>query len=77
MERGIDTLDMRRTVKAVMRDTDKRISVRETAAKNGISEEFAEQICRLYLTHPGVRDCRKIGNPVFCTPFYFGLSQRN
>ncbi len=54
MERGIDTLDMRRTVKAVMRDTDKRISVRETAAKNGISEEFAEQICRLYLTHPGV-----------------------
>jgi len=54
MERGIDTLDMRRIVKAVMRDTDKRISVRETAAKNGISEEFAEQICRLYLTHPGV-----------------------
>lgn len=48
------TLDMRRIVKAVMRDTDKRISVGETAAKNGISEELAEQICRLYLTHPGV-----------------------
>ena len=24
------------------------------AARNGISEELADQICRLYLTHPGV-----------------------
>lgn len=46
--------DMRRIVKSVMRDTDKKISVGEIAAKNGISTQLAEQICRLYLTHPGV-----------------------
>ena len=46
--------DMKRIVKSVMRDTDKRISVSEIAAKNKISEDLAEQICRLYLTHPGV-----------------------
>ena len=47
-------LDMKKTVKAVMRDTDKKIPADKIAAKNGISEELAEQICRLYLTHPGV-----------------------
>lgn len=46
--------DMQKLVKSVMRDTDKNLSVREIAAKNGINEELAEQICRLYLTHPGV-----------------------
>ncbi|MDE6388481.1 MAG: metallophosphatase family protein [Lachnospiraceae bacterium] len=46
--------DMRRIVKSVMRDTDKKISVGEIAVRNGISEKLAEQICRLYLTHPGV-----------------------
>ncbi len=54
MESQIAALDMRRVVKAVMRDTDKGVSVREIAAKNGIREELTEQICRLYLTHPGV-----------------------
>lgn len=46
--------DMKKVVKAVMRDTDRKISVQEMAVKNGISEELAEQVCRLYLTHPGV-----------------------
>lgn len=46
--------DMKRIVKSVMRDTDKRIPVPEIAVKNKISEDLAEQICRLYLTHPGV-----------------------
>lgn len=46
--------DVKRIVKAVMRDTDKKLTVREIAKKNGISEALAEQICRLYLTHPGV-----------------------
>ena len=46
--------DMKKLVKSVMRDTDKKLSVGEIAAKNGISKELAEQICRLYLTHPGV-----------------------
>lgn len=46
--------DVKRIVKAVMRDTDKKLTVKEIAKKNGISEALAEQICRLYLTHPGV-----------------------
>lgn len=46
--------DMKRIIKAVMRDTDKGISVSEIAVKNDINEELAELICRLYLTHPGV-----------------------
>ena len=50
----IHSINVKKTVKAVMRDTDKKLSVTEIAAKNGISEELAKQICRLYLTHPGV-----------------------
>lgn len=46
--------DMKSIVKAVMRDTNRKLSVEEMAEKNGISAELAEQICRLYLTHPGV-----------------------
>ena len=45
---------MKKVIAAVMRDTDKGKSVQEIAEKNGIGEELAEQICRLYLTHPGV-----------------------
>lgn len=46
--------NMKNTVIYVMKETDKGKSV-ETIAKNGgISKELAEQICRLYLTHPGV-----------------------
>lgn len=41
-------------VQNIMRDTNRGKSVREMAVRNGISEELAEQICRLYLTHPGV-----------------------
>lgn len=41
-------------IQSVMKETDRGKPVREIAAKNGISEELAEQICRLYLTHPGV-----------------------
>lgn len=54
LEQEMASIDMKRVVRGVMRDTDKRLSVQETAAKNGISEELAGQICRLYLTHPGV-----------------------
>lgn len=46
--------NMKQTVIYVMKETDKGKSV-ETIAKNGgIRQELAEQICRLYLTHPGV-----------------------
>ena len=37
-----------------MKSTDKGKSVTEIARQNKISEELASQICRLYLTHPGV-----------------------
>ncbi len=33
---------------------DKGASYEEIAAKLKISEELAEQICRMYFTHPGV-----------------------
>ena len=46
--------DMQKLVRAVMRDTDKKLPADKIAARNGISEELADQICRLYLTHPGV-----------------------
>ena len=53
-EHGLKGRDMKRIIKSVVRDTDKGISVAEIAVRNDISEELAEQICRLYLTHPGV-----------------------
>lgn len=46
--------DMKRIIGLVMKDTQKGISVDKIASKRGISKELAEQICRLYLTHPGV-----------------------
>lgn len=54
MEERLKGRDMKRIVKAVMRDTDKGIPVPEIAVRNDINEELAELICRLYLTHPGV-----------------------
>lgn len=38
----------------ILRDVDKGKSVSDIAVKYGISMEMAEQICRLYLTHPGI-----------------------
>lgn len=46
--------NIRQIIISAMRDTDRGRPVRAIAEKNGISEELAEQICRLYLTHPGV-----------------------
>lgn len=46
--------DLRRTIETVIKETKKGRAVPETAQKLQISEELAEQICRLYLTHPGV-----------------------
>ncbi len=39
---------------SILRDVDKGKSVSEIAAKYGIPEETTGQICRLYLTHPGI-----------------------
>ena len=46
--------DMRKIVLAVTRDVDKGRSVEEIARRNGIDAGMTEQICRMYLTHPGV-----------------------
>ncbi|MCM1497532.1 MAG: metallophosphatase family protein [Clostridium sp.] len=39
---------------SVMHDVDKSMSIADIARHNHIDEELATQICRLYLTHPGV-----------------------
>lgn len=46
--------DIRKVILQVMRDTDRGIPVEKTAARNRIDSGLAEQICRLYLTHPRV-----------------------
>lgn len=46
--------DMKKLVQTVMKETDRGTPVKEIARRCGITEELAEQICRLYLTHPGV-----------------------
>ena len=46
--------DIKDIIIAVMKSTDKGKSVAEIAQQHNISEELASQICRLYLTHPGV-----------------------
>ena len=46
--------DRRKLVKSVMRAVDKEQTVEQIAHNNHIDVELAEQICRMYLTHPGV-----------------------
>lgn len=46
--------DMRKIVLTVTRDVDKGRRVEEIARRNGIDAGMTEQICRMYLTHPGV-----------------------
>lgn len=46
--------NIKKIIESVMKDTNRGIPVKEIAEMNGISEKLAEQICRLYLTHPGV-----------------------
>lgn len=39
---------------AIMKEIDRGASVEQLAKRFGLSKELAEQICRMYLTHPGV-----------------------
>ena len=39
---------------AIIREIDKGVSVEQNAGRFHLSKELSEQICRLYLTHPGV-----------------------
>lgn len=42
------------SLRLILRDVDRGKSVCEIAAKHGMTQDTAEQICRLYLTHPGI-----------------------
>ncbi|MCM1386710.1 MAG: metallophosphatase family protein [Bacillus sp. (in: Bacteria)] len=46
--------NIKQIINTVMRETNRGKAVAEIAAKLNISEELTAQICRLYLTHPGV-----------------------
>lgn len=50
----ISDQDLRQQIEAVIRDTDKGRSPAEIAQRLGIDAAVAEQIARLYVTHPGV-----------------------
>lgn len=41
-------------LRLILRDIDKGKGVFDIAGKYGVSKEITEQICRLYLTHPGI-----------------------
>lgn len=47
-------VDQQKLVQTVMKEVDKGKSVKKIAESLNISPELAEQICRMYLTHPGV-----------------------
>ncbi|MCM1087813.1 MAG: metallophosphatase family protein [Muribaculaceae bacterium] len=46
--------NIKAVIRTVIKDIDRGKTVGEIAARNGIQYGLAEQICRLYLTHPGV-----------------------
>ncbi len=46
--------DIRRQIETVIRETDKGRSPEEIARRTGMEKALAEQIARLYVTHPGV-----------------------
>ncbi len=49
-----ETVFSEKTLSAILRDVDRGKSVSEIAGKYQIDSESAAQICRLYLTHPGI-----------------------
>ena len=46
--------DLKQQIEIVMRETQKGKNLSEIASRHGIDPELAEQIARLYVTHPGV-----------------------
>lgn len=53
-EMKIPKQDMYRLVRQIMKEVDAGRRIAEIAARNHIDERFTEQVCRMYLTHPGV-----------------------
>lgn len=46
--------DMYRVIREIMKGIDAGRKIADIAARNHIDERFAEQVCRMYVTHPGV-----------------------
>ena len=53
-EMKIPKQDIYRLVRQIMKEVDAGRRIAEIAARNHIDERFAEQVSRMYLTHPGV-----------------------
>lgn len=49
-----ETAFTEKRLRDILRDVDKGRSVSQIAEKYGMTQETTEQICRLYLTHPGI-----------------------
>ena len=47
-------VDMADRIEHMMKDIDRRMSVSDLAQKYDIKEQLAEDIARMYLTHPGI-----------------------
>ena len=46
--------DMYRLIRQIMKDVDAGRRIPEIAVRHHIDKGFTEQVCRMYLTHPGV-----------------------
>lgn len=46
--------DMYRLVQDIMKEVDAGKNIAEIAKRNHVNAKFTEQVCRMYLTHPGV-----------------------
>lgn len=53
-EMAIPEQDMYRLVREIMREIDAGKKISHIAVRHHIDERFAEQVCRMYVTHPGV-----------------------
>ena len=53
-EMKIPEQDMYRLIRQIMKDVDAGRRIAEIAVRHHIDEGFTEQVCRMYLTHPGV-----------------------
>ncbi len=53
-EMEIPKQDMYGLIRQIIKDVDTGRRIAEIAARNHIDERFTEQVCRMYLTHPGV-----------------------
>ncbi len=51
---GVNEGNLRTTVETIVREMRAGRKVEQIAKKTGVDSEFVEQVCRIYVTHPGV-----------------------